>query len=69
MGLNKSGSTCEFNAYYTLLELVSSLQRDANRREVDEAKRLLNSVFSGFTEGVDNLDLIEAKTVLEQLSV
>jgi tetratricopeptide (TPR) repeat protein len=37
--------------------------------KLDEAKRILNSVYSRFTEGVDNPDLIEAKTVLEQLSV
>ena len=36
--------------------------------KLDEAKRLLLSVYSRFTEGFDNLDLIEAKTVLEQLS-
>ena len=36
---------------------------------MDDAKRILHSVYSRFTEGVDNLDLIEAKTVLEQLSV
>ena len=37
--------------------------------KLDDAKRILNAVYSRFTEGVDNLDLIEAKTVLEQLSV
>ena len=37
--------------------------------KLDEAKRILHSVYSRFTEGVDNRDLIEAKTVLEQLSV
>ena len=37
--------------------------------KLDEAKRILNSVYSRFNERVDNLDLIEAKTVLEQLSV
>jgi predicted ATPase len=35
----------------------------------DEAKRILHSVYSRFTEGVDTLDLIEAKTVLDQLNV
>jgi predicted ATPase/class 3 adenylate cyclase len=34
----------------------------------DDAKRILNAVYSRFTEGVDDLDLIEAKTVLDQLS-
>ena len=37
--------------------------------KLDEAKRMLHSVYSRFTEGIDNRDLIEAKTVLEQLSV
>ena len=35
----------------------------------DEAKRILKSVYSRFTESVDNRDVIEAKTVLQQLSV
>ncbi len=56
----------------TMLELraatsLAKLWRKLNKS--DEAKRILNSVYSRFTEGVDNLDLIEAKTVLEQLSV
>jgi len=37
--------------------------------KLDDAKRILTSVYSRFTEGVDYLDLIEAKTVLDQLSV
>jgi predicted ATPase len=36
--------------------------------KLNEAKRILYSVYSRFTEGFDNRDLIEAKTVLEQLS-
>jgi hypothetical protein len=36
---------------------------------MDDAKRILNAVCSRFNERVDNLDLIEAKTVLEQLGV
>ncbi len=56
----------------TMLELraatsLARLWRKLNK--VDEAKRILNAVCSRFTEGVDNLDLIEAKTVLEQLGV
>jgi predicted ATPase len=46
---------------------LAKLWRKQNK--VDEAKRLLLSVYSGFNASVDNLDLIEAKTVLEQLSV
>jgi class 3 adenylate cyclase/tetratricopeptide (TPR) repeat protein len=56
----------------TMLELraatsLAKLWRKLNK--LDEAKRILTSVYSRFTEGVDNLDLIEARTVLEQLSV
>jgi hypothetical protein len=37
--------------------------------KLDDAKRIFNSVYSRFNESVDNLDLFEAKTVLEQLVV
>jgi predicted ATPase len=53
----------ELRAATSLARLWKTLNR------VDEAKHILNSVYSRFTEGVDNLDLIEAKIVLEQLSV
>jgi predicted ATPase len=46
---------------------LAKLWRKLNK--VDDAKRILISVYSRFNERVDNLDLIEAKTVLEQLSV
>ena len=52
----------ELRAATSLAKLWRKLQK------LDEAKRILHSVYSRFTEGVDNLDLIEAKTVLEQLS-
>lgn len=45
---------------------LAKLWRKLNK--VDDAKRILNAVCSRFNERVDNLDLIEAKTVLEQLS-
>ncbi|CAE6490881.1 tetratricopeptide repeat protein [Nitrosomonas nitrosa] len=56
----------------TMLELraatsLAKLWRKLNK--VDNAKRILHSIYSRFNEHVDNLDLIEAKTVLEQLSV
>jgi predicted ATPase len=35
--------------------------------QLDEAKSILSSVYSSFTEGFGSPDLIEAKTVLEQL--
>ena len=44
---------------------LAKLWRKLNK--LDDAKRILNSVCSKFNESVDNLDLIEAKTVLEQL--
>ncbi|MEO6307595.1 MAG: adenylate/guanylate cyclase domain-containing protein [Nitrospiraceae bacterium] len=37
--------------------------------KLDEATRILTYAYSGFTENSDNLDVIEAKTLLEQLSV
>jgi hypothetical protein len=39
------------------------------RNKVDEAVRILNLACSRFKQCADNLDLIEAKTVLEQLNV
>ena len=46
---------------------LAKLWRKLNK--VDDAKCVLHSIYSRFNEHVDNLDLIEAKTVLEQLSV
>ncbi len=46
---------------------LAKLWRKLNK--LDDAKRILNSVYSRFTEGIDNRDLIEAKTVLDQLNV
>ena len=46
---------------------LARLWRTLNK--VDEAKRILHAVCSRFSESSDNLDLIEAKTVLDQLSV
>ncbi|PXW85723.1 tetratricopeptide repeat protein [Nitrosomonas sp. Nm84] len=56
----------------TMLELraTTSLAKLWRKRsKVDDAKRILNAVCSRFNERVDNLDLIEAKKILEQLSV
>ncbi len=53
----------ELRAATSLAKLLGKLNK------VDSAKRILNVVYSRFNERVDNLDLIEAKTVLEQLSV
>ena len=46
---------------------LARLWRKLNK--LDDAKSLLNSVCFKFNDRADNLDLIEAKTVLEQLSV
>ena len=54
----------------TMLELraATSLARLWKKlNKLDDAKRILNAVYSRFNERVDNFDLIEAKTVLEQL--
>jgi predicted ATPase/class 3 adenylate cyclase len=56
----------------TMLELraATSLARLWKKQnKVDEATRILHAVYSRFTEGVDNRDVIEAKRVLDQLSV
>ncbi|SEQ59858.1 ATP-binding protein [Nitrosomonas ureae] len=55
----------------TMLELraatsLAKLWRKLNK--LDDAKCVLHSIYSRFNERVDNLDLIAAKTVLEQLS-
>ena len=60
------------NQHAKMLELraatsLAKLWRKLNK--VDEATRILNCVCSKFDEHVDNLDVIEAKKVLEQLSV
>ncbi|MDE2365654.1 MAG: adenylate/guanylate cyclase domain-containing protein, partial [Betaproteobacteria bacterium] len=54
----------------TMLELraatsLAKLWRKLNK--LDDAKRILNAVYSKFNERIDNVDLSEAKTVLEQL--
>jgi predicted ATPase len=46
---------------------LAKLWRTLNKS--DDAKRILHAVYSRFTEGIDNRDLIEARTVLAQLSV
>ena len=56
----------------TMLELraatsLAKLWKTLNK--VDEATRILHSVCARFSEGVDNLDLSEARTVLGQLRV
>jgi len=46
---------------------LAKLWRKLNK--ADDAKRILNAVYSRFNERTDTPDLIEAKTVLEQLGV
>jgi len=58
------------NQHATMLELraATSLARFwKTLNKVDEATQILESVCAKFTEGLDNLDLREAKTVLAQL--
>jgi predicted ATPase len=58
------------NQHAKMLELraATSLAKLWQKRsQLDDAKRVLKSVYSGFTEGLETPDLIEAKTVLDQL--
>lgn len=45
---------------------LALLLRDSNRRE--EARALLGEIYRSFTEGFDTADLIEARTLLEELN-
>ncbi|TYP75788.1 MULTISPECIES: ATP-binding protein [Nitrosomonas] len=58
------------NQHAAMLELraatsMAKLWRKLNK--LDDAKHILNALYPRFKECIDNLDLIEAKTVLEQL--
>ena len=58
------------NQHAKMLELraATSLAKLWQKRsQLDDAKRVLKSVYSGFTEGLETADLIEAKKVLDQL--
>jgi len=58
------------NQHAKMLELrtATSLAKLWQKRsQMDEAKRVLKPVYSGFTEGHETPDLIEAKKVLDQL--
>jgi predicted ATPase len=58
------------NQHAKMLELraATSLAKLWQKRsQLDDAKRVLKSVYSGFTEGFETPDLIEAKNVLDQL--
>src|SRR5918996_369742 len=57
------------NAKMLELRAATSLARLWKKlNQLDNAKSILNSVYSSFTEGFGSPDLIEAKTVLEQLN-
>ncbi len=45
---------------------LARLLRDTGRR--DEARSILAGIYNWFTEGFDTRDLIEAKTLLEELN-
>jgi predicted ATPase len=58
------------NQHAKMLELraATSLAKLWQKRsQLDDAKRVLKSVYSGFTEGLETPDLIEANKVLDQL--
>ncbi len=56
------------NAKMLELRAATSLARLwKNLNKLDDAKSTLSFVYSGFTEGFESRDLVEAKTVLEQL--
>ena len=59
---NQSAKSWELRAVTSLARLW---QRQAKR---DEARELLEPVYSWFTEGFDTLDLIEAKALLDELA-
>ena len=58
---NQNAKMLELRAATSLARLWKKLN------QLDEAKSILSSVYSSFTEGFGSPDLIEAKTVLEQL--
>jgi predicted ATPase len=61
IGRNQNAKMLELRAATSLARLWKKLN------QLDDAKSILNSVYSSFTEGFGSPDLIEAKTVLEQL--
>jgi class 3 adenylate cyclase/predicted ATPase len=58
---NQNAKMLELRAATSLARLWKKLN------QLDDAKSILNSIYSTFTEGFGSPDLIEAKTVLEQL--
>jgi predicted ATPase len=58
---NQHAKILELRATISLARFLKKLN------QLDDAKSILNSVYSSFTEGFGSPDLIEAKTVLEQL--
>jgi predicted ATPase len=59
---NQNAKMLELRAATSLARLWKKLN------QLDDAKSILSSVYSSFTEGFGSPDLIEAKTVLEQLN-
>jgi predicted ATPase len=52
------------------LRATTSLARvRAKQRKRDEARTLLAEIYNWFTEGFDTADLIDAKALLEELSM
>jgi predicted ATPase len=59
---NQSAKSWELRAATSLARLWQS------QGQQDEARRLLNDIYSWFTEGFETADLIDAKALLEELS-
>ena len=58
----------KFNDKMTELQAATGLARLlASRGDRDEAHAMLSDIYNWFTEGFDTADLIEAKTLLEEL--
>ena len=58
------------NQHAKMLELraaTSLAKLWQKRRQLDDAKKVLKSVYSAFTEGFETPDMIEAKKLLDQL--
>ena len=49
------------------LSIIAAVERGKVKRELDEAKRQLESVYNWFTEGFDTPDLQATRLLLAQL--
>jgi adenylate cyclase len=51
------------------LRAATSLGRLWLRKRPSDARRMLEEVYSGFTEGFESFDLVEARGLLDDLTV